>query len=304
MLRAGYSSTALSLPAAVRRHVPLAAYTSFQIGGPADYFCDAQTQENFIEALVWARGGGVRAFVLGGGSNTLFPDDGVRGLVIRPQFKRITVYNNTITAEAGALLAQVVQTAVQHEFAGIAGWVGLPGTVGGAVRGNAGAHGVSVKDILVSATVFDLHDGIGGTIAEYSGPMLEFGYRDSLVKRRGGLFVLSATFHFDGVASGNEQRSVMREILAARQKSQPKGKNAGCIFKNPPGLSAGKLIDECGLKGRRVGGVEVSRVHGNFFQNVGGATQRDVLALIKLVKDTVYTRRRVKLHEEIEIVRG
>lgn len=294
----------------VRENVVLAPYTSFNIGGPARFFAEPRTQEECISLMEEARHQRIPVFILGGGTNTLFHDKGFRGLVIRPQLKKICVTENSIIAESGALIAQVVQAAAKHGLSGLEGWIGLPGTVGGAVRGNAGANGVETKDLLTSATIFDLKKN---RIEEYSQKNLKFSYRYSLLKKNPHLLLLSATFTFCEKLETKKQQEKMKEILTKRLSSQPKGKNAGCMFTNPtlvatsavpvPScISAGKLIDECGLKGTRIGGIEISTVHANFLQNIEAATQKDVLSMITLIKKTVYKMRKIRLHEEVQVV--
>ncbi len=298
-------------PGLIQKNIPLAPFTSFQIGGPADLYAEPRTPEQ-LEALVTeAVKKNIPYYILGGGSNTLFSDKGFRGIVIRPQFKAITVTatatanGNSITAEAGALLSQVIQAAAKHDLSGMEVWIGLPGTVGGAVRGNAGAGGKEIKDFLSAATIFDLKQQ---KIVEYSNADLELGYRHSTLKDKPHLIVLSATFHFEKKLPAEEQRILMQHTLSQRHATQPKGHSAGCAFKNEidpitnTAYSAGKLIDECGLKGTRIGGIEVSNIHGNFLQNIGGATQQDVLDMIALIKKTIKEKKNIDLHEEVQVV--
>ncbi len=289
----------------VRENVILAPYTSFNIGGPARFFAEPKTQEECISLMEEAHHQRIPVFILGGGTNTLFHDKGFRGLVIRPQLKKICVTENSIIAESGAPIAQLVQAAAKHSLSGLEGWIGLPGTVGGAVRGNAGANGVETKDLLTSATIFDLKKN---SIEEYSQKNLKFSYRHSFLKDESRLLLLSATFVFHEKLDTKKQQEKMKEILKKRLSSQPKGKNAGCMFRNEIDpktcsiCSTGKLIDDCGLKGAKIGGIEVSTVHANFLQNIGEATQKDVLSMITLIKKTVYKMRKIRLHEEVQVV--
>ncbi|MFA7278166.1 MAG: UDP-N-acetylmuramate dehydrogenase [Candidatus Gracilibacteria bacterium] len=310
----------------LREQVTLAPLTSFNIGGPADFFAEVKTVEQLEKVITEAVKNEIPYYILGGGSNTLFSDKGFRGVVIRPGFKAIAVTEEpeggSIVVEAGLPLSQLIQTAAKHELSGMEVWIGLPGTVGGAVRGNAGAGGSEISDFLASATIFDLQTL---SIKEFKNEDLKMSYRYSMLKDNPHLIVLSATFHFDKKKSAEDQRITMQETLAKRHASQPKGQNAGCMFKNatrPSPLdphavtvvSSGKLIDECGLKGTRIGGIEISMVHGNFLQNVGGttakpgdppapqATQKDVLDMIALVKKTVKEKENIDLHEEVQIV--
>lgn len=287
------------LQAIIRENIPLAPYTSFNIGGPARFFAEPKTQEECIGLMEEARNLHIPVFILGGGSNTLFHDKGFRGLVMKPQLKKICVTGNSIIAESGALISQVVQAAAKHGLSGMEGWIGLPGTVGGAVRGNAGANGIETKDLLASATIFDLKKN---RIEEYKNKNLKFSYRHSLIKDESRLLLLSATFVFHEKLETKKQQEKMKEILKKRLSSQPKGKSAGCMFTNPTTYSAGKIIDECGLKGTKIGGIEISTIHANFLQNIGGATQKDVLSMIELIKKTVYKMRKIRLHEEVQVV--
>ena len=296
-------------PGLIQKNVPLAPFTSFGIGGPADFCAEPKTIEQMEALVTEAAKNRTPYYILGGGSNTLFSDKGFRGLVIRPQFKRISITENSIIAEAGATIAQLIQAAAKSDLSGIEVWVGLPGTVGGAVRGNAGAGGVEIKDILSSATILDLKQQ---KIIELSNADLELSYRHATLKDKPWLIVLSATFHLDKKLPAQEQQLLMKQVLQKRHATQPKGKSAGCAFKNATDptthttISAGKLIDECGLKGTRVGGIEISAVHGNFLQNVGTpdtpATQQDVLDTIALIKQTIKAEKNIDLHEEIQIV--
>lgn len=308
-----------AFPGLIQRDVVLAPYTSFNIGGQADFFAEVKTPEQLEMVLVEARKREVPYYILGGGSNTLFHDKGFRGVIVKPHFKAINVQldeagGGSIVVEAGLPLAQLIQTAAKHELAGMEVWIGLPGTVGGAVRGNAGAGGSEISDFLASASIFDLGRL---TIEEYTNAQLEFAYRSSMLKSHPELIVLSATFHFAKNLSAEEQRVIMQETLAKRHATQPKGQNAGCMFKNATRrspidpntvipVSSGKIIDQCGLKGTRIGGIEISMIHGNFLQNVGTpehpATQQDVLDVIALVKKTVKEKENIELHEEVQIV--
>lgn len=294
----------------LRENVVLASYTSFGIGGPADLYAEPKTIEQLEKLITMAHEQGIPYWVLGGGSNTLFHDKGFRGLVIRPQFKKISVTENEIIAEAGATIAQLIQAAAKSDLSGLEVWVGLPGTVGGAVRGNAGAGGVEVKDFLTSATILNSQEK---RIEEWKNGDLKFEYRESTLKDKPHLIVLSATLQFQKKLPATEQRLIMQHTLAKRHASQPKGKSAGCAFKNATSLSpldhktittisAGKLIDECGLKGTRIGGVEISTIHANFLKNLGNGTQQDVMDLIELMKKTVKKEKNIDLHEEIQVV--
>lgn len=278
-------------------NIALAPFSSFQIGGPADFFAEAPTKEEFIEILKDAKNKNTPFYILGGGSNILFHENGFRGLIIRPTFKKITVSKNRIIAEAGGLLSQLVQEAIKNNLSGMEEWVGLPGTVGGAIRGNAGANGVETKDILKEAEIFDLQKE---KIETKQSSEMQFEYRNSIFKNNNNLFILSGTFE---LKEENPDKQKMMEILRKRNITQPKGKSAGCVFKNPVnGISAGALIDQSGCKGMRIGDMEISQTHGNFFINHGHGTQSEALQLIEKAKKVVKEKTGYELETEIEII--
>jgi UDP-N-acetylmuramate dehydrogenase len=267
---------------------PLGQYCTFQIGGPADYFVEMADPR---EAIAWAEDRDVPFFVFGAGSNLLFDDEGFRGMIIRVKGGEIVVDGEDVRADAGVMMAAVVKAAADAGLTGLEEWHGLPGTVGGAVYGNAGCFGVEVKDRLKSAEIL----GLGQVGVDY----FEYGYRDSLFKREPA-FVLNATFE---LKKGEGVKEKMREIAVARLKKQPAGLNTGSFFKNPSiEQPAGLLIDQCGLKGERLGGMQVSEQHGNFFMNTGGASSEDVRELADLVTKRVEEKFDIALEREIIFV--
>ncbi|MFA5855333.1 MAG: UDP-N-acetylmuramate dehydrogenase [Candidatus Gracilibacteria bacterium] len=278
----------------------LAPYTSLQIGGPADYYLEAKNTDELLEGLAWAGERKMEVFVFGGGTNLIFDDNGFRGLVIRVKSDGVEVKGETVTADAGVSMARLVAVAAEHELTGIEAWNGLPGTVGGAVRGNAGCFGVEVKDVLKEATVYVPEQGV----ARMSAAEMKFGYRSSLIKLHPEMVILQAVFVLrKGQAA--EIKVKMNEIARARIQKQPAGMSSGSFFKNPapPERSAGKLIEECGLKGFKIGKAQVSPMHGNFLINTGGATAEEMVRLAEAVKKTVAEKTGVELVEEVLIVR-
>lgn len=275
---------------------PLGKYTTFQIGGPADFFVEAQSTEEVLEALEWAGEGDVPVFVFGAGSNLLFDDEGFRGLVIRVKSMGLQVEGERVTADAGVLAAKLVAVAADAGLTGLEAWNGLPGTVGGAVRGNAGCFGVECKDILESATVWMPGEGVKTVVVE----ALDYGYRESRLKREGGV-VLAATFRLArGEKAAIEAR--MKEVARSRIQKQPPGSSTGSFFKNPPGDAAGRLIEAAGLKGRELGHAQISPQHANFFLNKGGATAEEILALAALAEKEVKAQFGVELQREVVYV--
>jgi UDP-N-acetylmuramate dehydrogenase len=302
---------------------PLARHTALRIGGPADLLAVAGNIGELRQAVVLARDHGMPCLVLGGGSNVLVSDSGVRGLVVLNRARAVTFVapgdspperggsrEGRVRAESGASLSRLARKCVARGWAGLEWAAGIPGTVGGAVVGNAGAWGGDVANTLIQATILEA----GGSVVEWSVDRLAYGYRTSILKqapaargrhsREAGApraVVLAAEFALQaGERSALEAR--VAEIADRRRATQPPGATCGSVFKNPAGDYAGRLIEAAGLKGRRSGGAEISTIHANFFVNRGGATAADLKALIDLARQEVLTRFGVTLELEIELV--
>lgn len=274
----------------------LAPYCTYQIGGSADYFFEANNKNELIDAVLWAKKNNIRYFILGGGSNLLFDDSGFRGLVIRPVLNNLRVEGEKIIAESGVKIFALTKAALDHGLSGLESWNGLPGTVGGAVFGNAGCFGTETKDILESAEIFD--DSFDAS-KKVDADFFEYVYRSSKVKKTPGTVILEATFKLKKV-DPNEVKKKMEEVFKLRVGKQPAGSSTGSYFKNPPGeKSAGMLIDAAGLKGKMLGKAQISEQHANFILNKGGAKSKDILELAKIVKDEVYKKFGIKLEEEV-----
>ncbi len=283
----------------VRRNEPLAPYTSIRVGGEADLLLVCRSADELARAVRLARQLEVPVRVLGDGSNVLIADAGVRGLVLINRANRVHfAANGTVEAEAGTRMAVLARQAAGLGLKGLEWAAGLPGTVGGAVVGNAGAFGGEIAASLHHATLLDPQ----GRVVEREVDWFEYGYRQSRLKReRGGYVVLAATFALEyGEPEWLAER--LRQVLEERQARQPAGLSLGSTFKNPPEGSAGLLIDRAGLKGYQLGGVRVSEKHANFFVNVGGASAADVMALLRHVQREVEAREGVRLEPEIEFV--
>ena len=296
----GLDALARALGEQVRRDEPLARYTAMRVGGPADLLVVCDRTDDVVQAAGLARSLGVPWRVLGGGCNVLVADRGVRGLVIVNRAARIDFAKETVRAEAGALLAVLAREAVERGLAGLEWAVGLPGAVGGAVVGNAGAFEGDIAQVLRSATVL----GPDGEVVERPNEWFEFEYRLSRIKRgtgSGGHVVLAATFE---LRPGDPEKLAARadEILEWRKTRHPSGATMGSTFKNPPGSHAGYLIEQAGLRGTRIGGAQISEMHGNFFMNTGNATAADVLALIEHARAEVERQFGLELELEIEMV--
>jgi UDP-N-acetylmuramate dehydrogenase len=289
----------------VRRDAPLAPFTTFKVGGPADYFVEVSRASDVRAALAAARADGLPATILGGGSNVLIADRGIRGLVIRVHGGDVSaISDRIIRADGGITINGLVRWTINRGVAGLEAWAGTPGTVGGAVHGNAHFQGRLIG-ALVDGVV--LVDGEGREIRVAAADM-EFGYDRSRLQRTREV-LLTADFH---VRRGEPAalRAVARESLAFRKRTQPlESASAGCIFQNPDpshdrvpdGIppSAGALVDRAGLKGSTEGGARVSPTHGNFIVNDGTATADDVRRLIDRCRTEVRARFAVELRDEI-----
>jgi len=277
---------------------PMSRHTTFRVGGPADLMYFPARAEQLVGALKAAKDAGVPAMVMGNGSNMIVRDGGVRGLVIvlGERFANVTVEGSVLTAEAGASMAKVAAAAQQASLAGLEFASGIPGTLGGGCAMNAGAYGGQLSDVLIDAQVY-----LGGEIRTMTRDELQMGYRTTLPLREGGI-VLSARFALTP-DDGEEIMARMKDLNARRRDKQPLNfPSAGSTFKRPEGYFAGALIEQAGLKGRSVGGAQVSEKHAGFIVNVGGATASDITGLIALVQNEVRSRFGVELETEVRII--
>jgi UDP-N-acetylenolpyruvoylglucosamine reductase len=282
----------------IRRNEPLARRTTLRVGGPADWYIEPATEPDLSRVLQFCGERRFPCFVLGRGSNLLVRDGGFRGVVVclaHPGFSRIEIKGQDLYCGAGARLKAVAMEAKQHNLAGLEFLEGIPGSIGGALRMNAGAMGGQMFDRVVSVRVMDL----AGQVETRQPADMAVSYRRCEALRREvalGAVLRGAA----GVRAEIEQR--MNEFSRKRWQSQPAAPSAGCIFKNPPLVPAGRLIEELGLKGTRVGGAMVSLEHGNFLVNDGTATARDFLALIELIQLRARSKRQIELETEVEII--
>ena len=283
----------------------LGPLTTFKVGGRADYLLNAGSAAELAEAVTLAHEHGVPVSLVGGGSNLLIADAGVRGLVIRLHRGDVQrIGDDAIRADAGVTINGLVRWTITHGLAGLEAWAGTPGTVGGAIYGNAHFRGRNISEYVLQVRLMDRR----GAVSDVPAGGMAFAYDYSRLHRTREI-VVAADFR---VGSGNseELRAVARESLAYRKRTQPLAlPSAGCIFQNPdpdrdpvPGdipCSAGALVDRAGLKGARCGGARVSPTHANFIVNDGGATAADIRALIDRCKREVHRRYGVALREEI-----
>lgn len=283
----------------IRHDFPLSRVTSFHIGGNADlavYPADAEAFAYALDAVVQA---GVPYTVIGNGSNTLVRDGGFRGVVfVTTDMRRVTIGGTRLTGGCGVLLGSVGTNASRAGLAGAEFANGIPGTLGGAVYMNAGAYGGQLADIVCETVCYDLD---AKQVLHLDNAAQHFGYRHSVFMEK-NYIILSATLQLTK-DEPDAIRARMNDYLARRREKQPlEYPSAGSVFKRPEGHFAGKLIEDAGLKGLRVGGAEVSPKHAGFIVNVGGATARDVLELIERIREKVYAMSGVTLECEIRTI--
>ena len=302
----------------IRQQVSLAPLTTMKVGGPAEYFATVNNTDQLLKLVRWARKVALPYFILGGGSNILISDRGIRGLVIYNRCRQVRLDAAPIFcigasderpylfAESGAAMAGVARTSVREQLTGLEWAVSVPGTVGGAVAGNAGAHGGEVKDNLENALVMDEQ----GDVQDYGVADFNYAYRDSTLKRLQPLqaafkpVVLSVNFRLTP-GDPTEISGRAERFLSHRRQTQPVEPSLGSAFVNPPDDYAGRLIEAAGLKGMRIGGAEVSQLHANFIINprgVGAASALDVIRLTQFIQATIEERFGVKLEREVQLV--
>lgn len=287
----------------IEENVSLAKFTSLHVGGEAKYFIRTKDDKDLVTAFDFAKEKNIPFFVLGKGSNTLFSDDGFDGLIIHMEDRELTVSGSKIRAASGVFLRQLVNFSHEHGLVGLEELAGIPGTVGGAVRGNAGTWSTEIKDLLVSAEVIKLGDSVD--VITIGSDEINFGYRHSAFKEKPLWIILRATFLFKKGDVVEGKKLVARDLKLRHEKQPYDSPSAGSIFKNPNkegGIFSGKLIELVGLKGHAIGGAQISEKHGNFILNRGKATSEDVLTLISLAQSKVKDKFDVILEPEIVIV--
>lgn len=278
---------------------PMSGHTSFRIGGPADVFARPADLTGLSEILRICRENSIPAMVMGNGTNLIVRDKGIRGVVIQltDNMCGYEVKGEEICAEAGILISRLSKIALEHELTGLEFAEGIPGTLGGAVTMNAGAYDGDMSMVVKSTEYL----GQDGQIHVIDNSMHCFGKRSSIIQSNGGIVLRSVI----SLKKGDKEKikEKMDEYHARRCEKQPLDMpSAGSIFKRPEGHFAGKLVQDCGLRGFRIGGAEVSGLHCGFIVNAGGATAQDVLSLIKHIQDTVMDRYGVELQTEVKIV--
>lgn len=307
----------------IQENVPLRQFSSYRIGGPARRYCEARTAEEVRAAVAEARESGWRLFVLGGGTNLLIDDRGFDGLVLRPNLRQLNAEGTQVLVGAGVLVAEMLDFVAARSLAGIEWAGGLPGTVGGAVRGNAGAFGGEIKDVAKQAESLDTETL---ALVVRSNAECGFGYRNSIFKQRPQEIILTTTF----ALRPGDPKAIAETIQARkeyrRQRHPLEYPNIGSIFKNVdlklapaevrelcahvikvdpfPVIPTAFLLSEAKLKGLRHGGAMISQKHPNFIVNIDNAKSGDVRALVEQAKQTIWEKFRVRLEEEIQYVNG
>lgn len=279
---------------------PLHRYTSYRLGGPADIFVVPESVDDVATVQQLAADYEVPVTVLGGGSNVLIADAGVRGVVVRigRNLSAIDFDDETMVVECGAPFPKVGRLSVQRGLTGLEFASGIPGTVGGALYMNAGAHNQSTAAVVEEVTAVDA----AGRIVTLTRDDMQFAYRSSRLQTEPGLIAVRSKLRLRA-ADEKEVRERMRAFMERRRRTQPIGtKNAGSVFKNPPGDFAGRLIEAAGCKGMRVGDAVVSPQHANFIINQGAATADDVRRLMELVQARVFERFGVELEPEVRML--
>ncbi len=300
---------------------PLATLNTMRIGGMADLYYKLTRIEELPDLIQAAKQLQIPYFVLGGGSNTIFADEGFRGLVIHIQAKNIALEpelepgsnptdSRILAIDAGATLSQVIQFALKNNLIGLEKLTGVPGTIGGAVRGNAGAYGIELKDFFQKALLYNQEKGLHEADIAY----LNFSYRSSVLKKKPEI-VLRAYLKLAKTTpeQAKKAQAEAADILKNRVSKQPKGFSTGSIFKNPGGgpndvtghdsaLKAGYLLEQVGAKDLQIGQIKVSDLHANWFINLGGGTQKDLIELVNTLKERVKNQFNINLELEIELV--
>lgn len=276
----------------------MSKHTTLCLGGPADYFVEAKNEKELILVIEAANKSKIPFYVIGGGSNLLFEDKGFNGLVIKltDEFLKTEVIDGYVICGSGVLLSEVVKKSIEFSLSGLEYFIAIPGTVGGAVCGNAGLKEIWIDSVIDTVETVDY----SGQKQIFKRNEINFKYRTSGLEN----CVITKVKFVLKKADKNDILNVVSQEIKRRIKSQPAGtKNAGCIFKNPQGRSAGNLIDSLGLKNHSVGGIKISDIHANFFINTGTGTANDMISMIDFVKNKVKEKFNIELKTEIKIIK-
>ena len=284
-----------------QKKVLLSNYTTYKIGGPAKYFFNAETKEEIIKAIKFARTKKIKFFILGGGSNVLFSDKGYNGLIIQIRNSKFEIRNSQLRCDAGLSLAKLASSSAKSGFTGFEWAAGIPkATVGGAIFGHAQAFGEKISDRLEYVEVLDLKTL---KIKNLSKEQCKFSLKNSIFKKRNNFIILSAVFNLPQKTKAEIEKKT-QEFLNYRNKNHPISMpSAGSVFVNPVNMHSGELIEKSGLKGKRIGNAQISEQHANFIVNFGNASSKDVQALIKLAQKEVKKKFNILLETEIRIIK-
>lgn len=306
-----------------QKNVLLENYSTFEIGGRAEYFASVRDDSQLTEAIKFAGKKSIPFFILGGGSNTLFSDKGYNGLVIKIEAGNLKTEGDRIIASAGLPLSMIVGDAAKNELSNLEWAAGIPGTVGGAIFGNAGAFGGEIKDVIKTVTVLEIL-GSGFQTKSFKNKDCQFSYRNSLFKNNKKYIIIKAEIELQKGKKENIKEKIKKNILYRNERHPFEFPSAGSIFKNPAlsskdsklikkfpdiekflgkgEIPAAYLIDKCELKGKEIGGAQISNKHPNFIVNSGGARAENVVILISLIKQKVRDKFGFQLKEEINYI--
>jgi UDP-N-acetylmuramate dehydrogenase len=306
----------------IQNNIPLAEFTTFRIGGPAKFFVVIENQEELIDAFAWISKHQIKHIILSGGSNVLISDEGFDGLVIMIKNNDTLVRGDRIECEAGTRLSKILSSTISNNLSGLEWAIGIPGSIGGAVRGNAGAFGSSISENIETIEVYDTEKNIFTILSRRD---CKFKYRTSIIKTEQKYIIWKITLRFSkGIAKKTQEK--ISEYNSHRSKSQPKLPSAGCVFKNliydeldikdnsllartgikdcvkGGKIGTGWIIDKADLRGKKIGGAKISLEHANFIVNTSDATANDVVMLISYIKQKVRQKFKIQLFEEISYI--
>ena len=282
----------------IEKNKLLSPFTTMQMGGTADYYYKVTDTNDLPELIEYCKRNTLNYIILGGGSNIIFSENGFRGLVIHIQANHFEIKGNQVTAQAGALVSQIIQQTLKNNLSGLEKLTGLPGTIGGAVRGNAGAYGIEISNYLTKAKVYTPEEEIKNVDKDY----FQFGYRHSKIKNNNDI-ILEVTLELIPKENCEEEQKAATEIIKSRVGKQPSGKTCGSFFKNPtPATAAGLLLDQCGAKSLQYGDAKVSDLHANWIINAGTATQTELIKLAQEMQEKVQEKFNIELTPEVQLI--
>ena len=286
----------------IRYNEPMKNHTTMKVGGNCDCLVEPSSIEEIQAVLRYAKENGLKYYIIGNGSNLIVKDEGVHALIIKitSKFSNVELQDNYIKACAGVSVPKLSRIALDNELTGLEFACGIPGSVGGAIRMNAGAYGSEMVNVVEKIGYIDKDLNL----VEISSDEAEFSYRHSIFVDKPELVIVYAIYRLE---KGNKEEiaSKMDELMTSRREKQPlEYPNFGSVFKRPDGYFVGKLVDDCGLKGYSIGGAQVSTKHSGFMINTGNATCKNVIDLIEYIKQKVYEQFKVKLEEEVVILGG